>query len=105
MTNTQPRCSGGGELLNTFRAAMGLPRVARWKAISDKEIMNLAKHGVIKLVPISSGKKGVITISQKDHTEDELQRYSMEGCNSANTLGAGPEVFLNQPEEKLLNEE
>ena len=85
---------------------MGLPQAAFWKTVSDnKEIASLEKHGVFKLVPIPSGKTGAITISQKDYTEDAIQPYGMEGCNSACTPGVGPELSLNQPEEKLLNEE
>ena len=45
-------------------------------------------------------KKGAITISEKDYTEDVVQRYGMEGCNPAYTPGVGPELSLNQPEEK-----
>ena len=49
--------------------------------------------------------KGTITINQKDYTEDAVQRYGIKGCNPADTPGVGPELSLNQPEEKLLNEE
>ena len=48
--------------------------------------------------------KGAITISQKDYTENVVHRYDMGGCSSAYTPGVGPELSLNQPEEKLLNE-
>ena len=68
MTNTQPSCSVGGEpdrTLNTFKEVVGLPHAARLKAVSDKESASLEKHGSFKLVPIPSGKKGAITISQK----------------------------------------
>ena len=33
---------------------MSLNQTARWKTASDKEIASLEKHGVFKLVPISS---------------------------------------------------
>ena len=49
--------------------------------------------------------KGTITINQKYYTEDVVQRYGMKGCNPAYPPGVGPESSLNQPEEKLLNEE
>ena len=49
--------------------------------------------------------KGAIIISQKDYAEDVVQRYGMEGCNLAYTLGVGPKLSLNQVEKKLLNEE
>ena len=49
--------------------------------------------------------KGAITISQKGFTEDVVQHYGMKGFNLAYTLGVGPELSLNQPEEKLLHEE
>ena len=57
MTNTQPSCSVGGEsdrVPSTFKEAMGLPQVARWKTSSDNEIASLEKHGVFDLVPITS---------------------------------------------------
>ena len=44
-----------------------------------------------------------ITISQKNCTEDVVQRYGMKGCNSTYTPGVGPKLSLNQPEEKVLN--
>ena len=49
--------------------------------------------------------KGTVTINQKNYTEDVVQRYGMKGCNPAYTPGVGPKLSLNQPEEKLLNEE
>ena len=49
--------------------------------------------------------KGTITINQKNYTEDVVQRYGVKDCNPAYTPGVGPELSLNQPEEKLLNEE
>ena len=49
--------------------------------------------------------KRTITISQKDCTDDVVQRYGMKGCNLTYTPGVGPELSLNRPEEKLLNEE
>ena len=53
MTNTQSSCSGEGKsyrIPNTFKEAIGLPMVARWKAASGKETKSLEKHGVFKLV-------------------------------------------------------
>ena len=49
--------------------------------------------------------KGDIIISQKNYTEDVVQRYGMEDCNPAYTLGIGPGLSMNQPEEKLLTME
>ena len=49
--------------------------------------------------------KGTITISQIDCTDDVVQRYCMKGCNLTYNPGVGPGLSLNQPEEKLLNEE
>ena len=49
--------------------------------------------------------KGASTISQKDYTKDVVQHYGMEGCNSTYTSEIGSELSLNQPKEKLLNEE
>ena len=47
--------------------------------------------------------KGAIAISQEDYTENVGHRYDKEVCNPAYTPGVGPELSLNQPEEKLLN--
>ena len=49
--------------------------------------------------------EGIITINQKDYTEDIIQRYGMRGFNPAYTPGVGPELPLDQPEENLLNKE
>ena len=57
MTNTQPSYAGGGEsdlIPNTSKEAMGLPYKAGWKSASDKELASLEKHGILKLVPITS---------------------------------------------------
>ena len=48
---------------------------------------------------------GTITIDQKDYTEDFLERYGMANCNVAFTPGVGPEIFLNQPADRLLEEQ
>ena len=48
--------------------------------------------------------KGTITISQKDYTEDVVQPFGMEGCNTAYHPGVELELSLNQPEKTLLNE-
>ena len=47
--------------------------------------------------------KEFIPIIQKYYTEDVVEHYGMEGCNSV--YNVGPELSLNQPEERLLNEE
>ena len=49
--------------------------------------------------------KETITINQKDYTEDIVQRYGMRDCNPAYSPGVEPTLFLDQPEENLLNEE
>ena len=49
--------------------------------------------------------KGDTIISQKNYTEDVVQRYGMEDCNPVYTLGIGPGLSMNQPEEKLLTME
>ena len=49
--------------------------------------------------------KRTTTISQKDYTEDVVQRYGMKDCNPAYTPGVGPELSLNQPDKNLLNDE
>ena len=77
---------------------------------SAKHIASLKKHGVYELVPITSvpnGRKvaGTRWISQKDYTEDIVLSTGMQGCNPLYTPGVGPELFLDQPEENLLNGE
>ena len=47
-----------GQIPNTFKEAMTLPHVARWKVASDKEIASLEKYGVYELVPITSVPNG-----------------------------------------------
>ena len=49
--------------------------------------------------------KGAITISQENDRENVVQRYGMEGYNLAYTPEVGPKLSLNQPENKLMNEE
>ena len=47
---------------------------------------------------------GTITIDQKEYAEDILERYGMTNCDVAFTPGAGPEISLDQPADRLLNE-
>ena len=49
--------------------------------------------------------KGTVTIAQDGYTKFLLERYGMEDCNPTYTPGVGRELFLNQPEEKLLDKE
>ena len=49
--------------------------------------------------------KGAITNSQENYTENGVQRYCMEGYNLVYTPEVGPIQSLNQPENKLMNEE
>ena len=49
--------------------------------------------------------KGIIPISEKDYTENVVQRYGMEGCILEYTPGEGPKPSLNRTKEKLLNKE
>ena len=48
---------------------------------------------------------GTITIDQKDYTEDVLERCGMTNCNVAFTPGVGPEISLDQPADRLLDEQ
>ena len=48
--------------------------------------------------------KGTITISQKGYTENVVQLFGMEGCNTAYHPGVELELSLNQLEKTLLNE-
>ena len=48
--------------------------------------------------------KRTITISQKGYTQDVVQPFGMEGCNTAYHPGVEMELSLNQPEKTLLNE-
>ena len=49
--------------------------------------------------------KGTVTTAQKSYVKSLPTRYGMTNCNPAYTPGAGNELLLNQPEEKLLNKE
>ena len=46
-----------------------------------------------------------ITIDEKDYTEDILERYGMSNCNVAFTPGVGSEISLDQPSDRLLDEQ
>ena len=46
-----------------------------------------------------------IPIDQKDYTEDIFERYGITNCNVAFTPGVGPEISLDQPSDRLLNEQ
>ena len=116
MTNTQPSCSGRGEsdhIPNTFKKAMGLPQAVRWKAASDEEITSLEKHGVFKMVSITSvpaGHKGISTrwvfkIKANSTYNGRLVVLGFSQILRVDTPAIRPELSLNQPEEKLLNEE
>ena len=48
--------------------------------------------------------KGTITISQKGYTEDVVQPFGMEGCNTAYHPGVELKLSPNQSEKTLLNE-
>ena len=48
---------------------------------------------------------GTIAIDQKDYTEDILERYGMTNCNVAFTPGVEPEISLDQPADRLLDEQ
>ena len=49
--------------------------------------------------------EGAVTITQDNYTKSLLERYGMENCNLRYTPGVGSDLFLNKPEEKLLNKE
>ena len=49
--------------------------------------------------------KGTITTHQREYTEDVIKHFGMKGCNSVYKSVVEPELSLNQPEEKLLDEE
>ena len=51
--------------------------------------------------------EGIITINQKNYTENIVQRYEVRGCNPVYTPGVGPELSLDQPDakENFLNQE
>ena len=52
-----------------------------------------------------TAKKGTVTITQDNYTKSLLERCGMGNCNLRYTPGVGSDLFLNQPEEKLLNKE
>ena len=49
--------------------------------------------------------KGTVTITQEKYAKSLLERYGMASCNSMYTPGAGKELSLNQPEDRLLARE
>ena len=48
---------------------------------------------------------GTIIIDQKDYTEDIIERYGMTHGNTTFTPGVGPEISVNQPADRLLDEQ
>ena len=46
-----------------------------------------------------------ITIDQKYYTENILKRYGATNCNVVFTPGVGPEISLDQPADRLLDEQ
>ena len=46
-----------------------------------------------------------VTISQKSYVKSLLERYGMAKCNPAYTPRVGQELSLDQPREKVLDEE
>ena len=57
LPNTQVELFGRGRIgphPEHLQGGHGLPKAARWKAASDKEIVSVEKHDVLKLVPITS---------------------------------------------------
>ena len=56
-TNTQGGFAMGEEkedIANTFKEAIRLPHVARWKTAPGKKIATMEKHGIYELVPIAA---------------------------------------------------
>ena len=59
---------GGGielKVPNTLKETMSLPQAAHWKAVADKEIASLKKHGVYDLVPASSVPAGQYVVGSR----------------------------------------
>ena len=46
-----------------------------------------------------------MAIDQNDCTEDILERYCMTNCNVAFTQVVGPEIYLDQPADRLMDEQ
>ena len=52
-----------------------------------------------------TAENGTLTITQDSYTKSLLERYGMWNCNLKYTPGVGSDLFLDQPDEKLLNKE
>ena len=52
-----------------------------------------------------TAENGTLTITQDSYTKSLLERYGMCNCNLNYTPGVGSDLFLDQPDEKLLNKE
>ena len=102
-----------GCIPTTFKEAMGLPQAARWKAKSDTEIASLEKLDFFNLIPITSvpmrhdvvSTRWVFNIKVKGTYKDRLVEQGVSQTPGAYSSGVESELSLNQPEEKLLNEE
>lgn len=49
--------------------------------------------------------QGTLTISQEDYTNSVLEKFGTGDCKPLRTPGYSPELSVNQPKEKLLNDE
>ena len=49
--------------------------------------------------------KGILTITRKDYTKFMLEKFGMSACTPLSTPGLGPELSLEKPEGKTLDEE
>ena len=67
------------------------------------DMRDMGQASKIQGIEVSRDRKaGTISTSQGDYVRTILQRYDMENCNPSSTPGSGPEIQLDQPEDKLL---
>ena len=93
---------------------MTFPQAACWKVALGNKITSLDRFEmtgmgyasrVLGMNVTRDHNEGTITIHQKDYTEDIVQRYGMRGSHRAYIPRVEPELSLDQPGQKLWNEE
>ena len=89
-------------LLGNNKQHLGKPKKQLMNRFEMTDLGDVSK--VLGMSVTRDRENGTITIDQKGYT-DILERYGMTNCNVAFTPGVGPETSLNQPADRLLDEQ
>ena len=86
---------------NSDAMAMVKEKLKQRFRMTDMEAVSLVLAMEIK----RDLERGTLTISQEAYSRSILERFGMSECKPVNTPGYGPELFNQQPDEALLDEE